>query len=464
MDWVSNLFIALLMTDISGTLFYIIGVIFRKVWFKKDARLIRFVTIVILCSYVVPLVYFVLQAERWINENMHSSINLFYNTPRTMEVFEVLGCVWIALFLMLLAYKLVCRHRWAMICRGNITEEDEMTKRRFTEICRELGIEGKISLCRNDSVSVPCITYHHGMVVILPFVQYTEDEVEIILYHELCHYLEKDMPLKTFGILIALLHVFNPLVHLMLKQMSLMCEISCDRLACEKAKDRFTQQHYCQVILNMMKTDTKRCRYQLFALVDDRTNYERRVACMSEYRMSGGIRKSVALGLAACFLLGSSFTSLAIGAKMTDVYEGYAEDTSVKSSIGDIDAADLKAMNELASMYHLDPNDIVIMDDINMEGRGRTIDIEWNVTAGKTFMSAGFLEDEGREVKGLVVGDPMDITFQTGIKDTDNIMNYAEGSDTVDFTYEIPENGRYYFFVVNLCETRDLHIDAMIAR
>lgn len=185
---------------------------------------------------------------------------------------------------------------------------------------------------------------------------------------------------------------------------------------------------------------------------------------MSEYRMSGGIRKSVALGLAACFLLGSSFTSLAIGAKMTDVYEGYAEDTSVKSSIGDIDAADLKAMNELASMYHLDPNDIVIMDDINMEGRGRTIDIEWNVTAGKTFMSAGFLEDEGEEVNVMVTGDPTDITFQTGIKDTDNIMNYAEGSDVIHFAYEVPENGRYYFFVINLCETRDLHIKALIAR
>lgn len=464
MDWVSNLFIALLMTDISGTLFYIIGVIFRKVWFKKDARLIRFVTIVILCSYVVPLVYFVLQAQRWTNENMHSSINLFYNTPRTMEVFKILGCVWIALFLMLLAYKLVCRHRWAMICRGNIPEEDEMTKRCFAEICRELGIEGKITLCRNDSVSVPCITYHHGMVVILPFVQYTEDEVEIILYHELCHYLEKDMPLKTFGILIALLHVFNPLVHLMLKQMSLMCEISCDRLACEKAKDRFTQQHYCQVILDMMKTDKKRHRYQLFALVDDRTNYERRVACMSEYRMSGGIRKSAALVLAACFLLGSSFTSLAIGAKMTDVYEGYAENTSVKSSIGDIDAADLEAMNELARMYHLDPNDIVMMDDLNMDSRGRILNIEWMVTAGKTFMSAGFSEDEGREVNVIVTGDPTDITFQTGIKDTDNIMNYVEGNDVINFVYEVPEDGRYYFFVINLCETEDLHIEASIAK
>lgn len=464
MDWISNLFIALLMTDISGTLFYAIGIIFRKIWFKKDARLIRFMTIAVLCSYVVPLTYFVLRISRRINENMYSSVNPFYNTPRIMELCQFLGCVWIVLFLALLSYKLFCRYRWAMICRGNIPEEDEMTKRRFTEICTELGIEGKVSLYRNDSVNVPCITYHHGMVVILPLVQYTEEEVEIILYHELCHYLEKDMPLKTFGILITLLHVFNPAVHFMLKQMSLVCEMSCDRLACEKATHRFTQQHYFQVIFDMMKPDKKRRRYQLFALVDDRTNYERRVACMSEYRMSGGMKKSAALVLAACFLLGSSFTSLAVGAKMTSVYEGYAEATSVKSSMEDIDAIDRAAINDLAKRYNLDPDDIVIMDDVNMNGRGRTIDIEWNVKEGKTYMSTGFLVDEGIEVHGLVAADPTDITFQTGIKDMDNIMNYVEGSDIVDFVYTAPVDGRYYFFVINSSETEKLHIEATIAK
>lgn len=426
--------------------------------------MIRFMTIAVLCSYVVPLAYFILRIDRWICVNIDSSVNLFYNTPRTRALFKMLGCVWIGLFLILLAYKLFCRFRWAMICRGNIPEEDEMTKRRFTEICTELGIEGKVSLYRNDSVNVPCITYHHGMVVILPLVQYTEEEVEIILYHELCHYLEKDMPLKTFGILISLLHVFNPVVHIMLKQMSLVCEMSCDRLACEKAGNRFTQQRYFQVIFDMMKPDKKRRRYQLFALVDDRTNYERRVACMSEYRMSGGMKKSATLVLAACFLLGSSFTSLAVGAKMTSVYEGYAEATSVQTSIDGIDAADREAMNELARLYNLDPNDIVMMDDINMNSRGRTIDFEWDVKAGKTYMSAGFLVDEGIDITGHVVADPTDITFRTGIKDTEDIMNYAEGSDIVDFVYTAPVDGRYYFFIINSSETEMLYIDAMITK
>lgn len=464
MDWISNVFVVLLLTDISGTLFYAMGMIFRKIWFRKDARLIRFQMLVVLCAYVVPLVYFILYLERRMTEHRFSGINLFFNTPRTIELFAILGWVWLALFLMLLTYKLYCRHRWVAVCKGNIPEEDEMIRRRFSEICAELGIEGKVSLCRNDSIDMPCITYYHGMVVILPLNRYTEEEAEVILCHELCHYLEKDMPLRTFGILVTLLHVFNPVVHIMLRQMTLICEMSCDRLTCEKAGHRFSEQQYFQVIFDMLKPDRKRERYQLFALIDHRSHYERRVACMREYHLSGGIKKGTALVLAACFLLGSSFTSLAAGAKVTGAYEGYTNATSEWTFLGETDNVDQQAAAELARIYNVDPEDVVIMDDINMNGRGRTINVGWTVKPGKIYMSGGFSEEEGDQVKIVVVGEPADMTFWTGIKDPDNIMNCVEGNDIVEYTFDIEINGRYYFFVKNLSETQSLIIDAMIIK
>lgn len=464
MDWISNVFVALLLTDISGTLFYAMGMIFRKIWFRKDVRLIRFQTLVTLYAYVVPVVYLILYVGRRISEHKYGGINLFFNTPRTIELFAILGWVWVALFLALLTYKLYRRYRWVAICKGNIPEEDEMIERCFSEICAELGIEGRVSLCRNDSVDMPCITYHHGMVVILPLNQYTKEEAEVILYHELCHYLEKDMPLRTFGILVTLLHVFNPVVHIMLRQMTLICEMCCDRMVCEKAAHRFSEQQYFQVIFDMLKTDRKRERYQLFALIDHRSHYERRVACMSEYHLSGGIKKGTALVLAACFLLGSSFTSLAAGAKVTGAYEGYAKETCERTFLDESDSVDQEVIAELARKYNIDPEDIVIMDDVNMEARGRTINVGWTVKPGKIYMSGGFSEDVGDQVKILVVGDPEDMTFWTGIKDPDNIMNCVEGNDIIDFTFDIKIKGRYYFFVENLSETESLIIDATIVK
>lgn len=185
---------------------------------------------------------------------------------------------------------------------------------------------------------------------------------------------------------------------------------------------------------------------------------------MSQFHMSGGIKKSAALVLAACFLLGSSFTSLAAGVKMTGAYEGYAEETSVKNSLENIDAENQKAIEEMAELYNIDPDKIVMMDDVNMEGRGRTINIEWEMDEDETFMSGGFTLSEGQEVKIAVLGDPSDVTFQTGLKNPDNIMDYIEGNDIVAFTYTAPEAGRYYFFVVNLSETEGLYIAATIVK
>lgn len=186
---------------------------------------------------------------------------------------------------------------------------------------------------------------------------------------------------------------------------------------------------------------------------------------MGEYRKKGGFRKGGTIILTVAFLLGSSFSSLAAGAELANAYEGYAHETKVRTSLGSsIDAVDLAAIEDLAKKYNIDPNDIVIMDDVNMNVRGRTITLDWNVLAGKTFMTSGFSEDVGDVVEAWVIGDPMDRTFETGLKDPDNIMHYAEGSDNIYFKYDVVDEGRYYFYVYNPSETEDLGIIATIIK
>lgn len=185
---------------------------------------------------------------------------------------------------------------------------------------------------------------------------------------------------------------------------------------------------------------------------------------MDEYHKKGGFRKGGAIIMAAVFLLGSSFSSLAAGNELTNAYEGYVTETQVKASLESSDAADQAAKEEIARRFNIDPEDIVIMDDVNMNGRGRIITLEWNVRAGKTYMSSGFSEDVGDVITATVVGDPIDMTFETGIKDPDNIMHCAEGSDTIYFEYEVEQDGRYYFFIINSSETEDLHIGAVVTK
>lgn len=466
MDWISNLFIALFFTDITGTLFFLIGLVFRKILFRHDAKSLRFLVITTLCAYTMPVVYFVLYSEERLTAvlNVKSNVNLFYNTPRTSELFSMLGIIWIVMFFILLGYRLYRGCSLIAICRGNIPVEDEMLEQRFLDISAELGIEGKVSLCWNDSVNVPCITYWHGPVVILPLVRYTEKEADVILYHELCHYLDRDVPVKAWSILVTLIHGFNPAAYILLKQADLVCEEYCDRIACEKGKELFSTGDYFRVIYDLLLTDGKRDRYQLFALVDTKSNYERRVKIMNEYHVHGSMKRGAAFILSACFLVGSSITALAAGNELSDAYMDMADETSEKASEFSISDADHQAMEELCRIYDLDPEKVVMMGNDDIEPYGHTFTVEWTVPVDRTYMTSGFNESEGDEVSVTVAALPEDLTYQTGIKDPEQIMRYVEGEGTIFHTFDIVLNGRYYFFVTNLSETEELDIAAFIVK
>lgn len=507
MDWVNNLFLALLLTDITGTIFYTAELLLRKKT-KFDAGFQRFLTMISLCAYLVPLVYFVLYMNRRSSAaGEEDKINLFYNTPVTKTLNVVCGCIWIGLFLVLLLYRLVRCLRWRWICRGNIPEEDKMVFKVLQDVCAELGIRNKISVCMNDSVNMPCITYSHGYTVVMPLWQYTEEEMKVILYHELCHFHNGDLFCKAIGMIVTLLHVFNPAAHFLFQQMIVDCEKYCDRVACKKGQHIFTDSGYFQVILNLSSEDGKRDRYQLFGLADGRSDCERRVEYMGEYQKRGGLKRNTAVALAACFILGSSTTSLAAGNGVLAVYEGLAERSSVRqtyteeadntaavvsrqaggvteavsvdmtghevsiptagSTENSADAAggaEEEITRVLSKAYNVDPEDVIMMEEDGIEMHSKFITLSWKVPAGKIYVSSGFRQSVGDYVLLSVAGTPDDIEYEMGIKDPDEIMWYVLGSDTTAQKFDIVMDGRHYLYIMNTSEDTDLYADITLIR
>lgn len=467
MDWMSNLFVVLFLTSITGAIFYLIGSVFRVIWFRNDVKLLRFQMGVAQCAFIVPFVYVVLYLKSWDGrQTAGGGNNLFYSTPMTRRVCAALGCIWIILFLGLLIYKVCVRIRWMMVFRGNIPEEDAGTEAMFEKICEQMGISGRVSLYRNDSVEMPCITYAHGFVVVLPLRCYTEKETAVILYHELCHYLSGDIYLKTISCIVALLHVVNPAAHILLKQLSLVCEECCDRMACEKGEGMFSRKEYFLTILNALAEEGKGERYNLFLLADTIGDYERRVQSMREYRVHGGFKKGTAFVLSACFLLGSSMTALAAGEGITETYETVASVTATKTEEGlgiadevevAVSLSDEELLEEFARAYDLDPDDVVIIGEEGIETVGDCIYIDWKVPAGKTYMTTSFHRDSGDKVRAMTSGDPEDMKYQMGIKDPNDLMRYVEGSGDLSHTFDISITGRYCFFVINL-GNKELHV------
>lgn len=467
MDWMSNLFVVLFLTSITGAIFYLIGLIFRRIWFRNDVELERTQMRMAQWAFIIPFVYSILYVRRRARFSTAGlPNNLFYSTPTMRQACAVLGCIWILLFLGLLAYKMYVRFRWMMVFRGNIPEEDAGTAAMFEEICRRLGISGRVSLYRNDSVEMPCITYAHGFAVVLPLRCYTEKETAVILYHELCHYLSGDIYLKTASCIVALLHVVNPAAHAMLRRLSLVCEECCDRMACEKGEGVFSRKEYFLTILNALSEEGKRERYNLFLLADTIGDYERRVQSMREYRVHGRLKKGTAVLLSACFLFGSSMTALAAGEGITAAYGKAADVTDARAEEGSDTAAvmetaatvsDEELLEEFARAYDLDPDDVILMGEEGIETVGDSFYIDWKIPAGKTGMTGSFPRDNGGKVRAMTSGDPTNIRYQMGIKDPNDLMRYVEGTGTMSHEFSISITGRYCFFVTNL-GSEELHV------
>lgn len=469
MAWMNNLFVALLMTTLTGTIFYLIGIPFRKIWFKRDIKFVRFQMRVTQLAFMVPFVYVILYMHaRVYLPRINSGIVLFYHTPVMMRACIMLGCFWISTFLLLLAYKLYGYYGWVKVWRGNIPEEDGKIEALFTEICGRLGVSDRISLSRNDMVDMPCIAYYHGFTVVLPLNRYTEEEAAIIFYHELCHYLNGDFYLKTISSIAVLLHVLNPAADAVMRELSLVCEEYCDRMACLKGAGVFTKKEYYEMILGEVSEGKKRERYDLFMLADTIEDYERRVQSMKEYHVHGGIKKGMAVLLSACFLMGSSMTALAAGNGMTGGYEAAAEATEIRAEEGTTVAGTLseeEVLEEFARAYDLNPEDVIIMGEEGIETIGDTKVINWyGIPAGKTYMYPGISQSAGDTVTVTTVGSPSNIRYQMGLEDPNMIMRYVEGSGSLKHDFSITINGTYYFFVTNKSSSERLDITATLIR
>ncbi len=468
MDWMNNLFLVLILTTVTGSVFYLIGLIFGRIWSGDDSKVLRLQMRITQWSFLLPFVYFVLYIrERKRMTTAGSAVNLFYNTPMMQRVFAILGLVWITLFVVLIVRKLYQRHERMRIFDGNIPEEDAEVEAMFEEICDQLGIAGQVSLYRNDMVKMAYMLYWHGHAVVLPLKRYTREEMAVLLYHELCHYVNRDFYVKTVSCIVSLLHVINPFVPSMLKQLDLACEEYCDRCACQKGAELFSEKEYFQTILHVLNEEEKKERYNLLMLADTRSDFEKRVLCMKRFHERGGIKKGTALVLSVCFLIGSSMAALLAGAGMTKTYRVAAQATDTRAVDSEETLVDAKGVDgelpeEFTRVYDLDADTVIVMEKEGTEIVENFINIDWTLRPGETGMIPEFSKEADDMISIMIVGEPDDISYQMGVKDSNELIRYVEGRGHLSYDFSVTEHGEYCFLVTNLDGSRDLQIKGTV--
>lgn len=123
----------------------------------------------------------------------------------------------------------------------------------YRNIRSELGVKRNIRLAILDGIGSPMMIGIISPLILLPNITFSEEDLSMILRHELIHWKRRDMLYKFILLLSNAAHWFNPLVWIMVRKADQDIEISCDD-AVLKGKDDFFRRQYGQALLCILKT------------------------------------------------------------------------------------------------------------------------------------------------------------------------------------------------------------------
>lgn len=178
---------------------------------------------------------------------------------------------------------------------------------RLAVITEQAGISRPVELCVNPSVSTPMLVGYLHPCIVMPDAGAAERDFHYIVMHELTHYKRHDILYKWLVQVIVCLHWFNPLVHVMSREIDRACEFSCDEVVIAKMGYDHAK-NYGETLLNAMAmVRTDREPSATVTLSTDKRLLEERLDAIMR---CGRKRKSVGVitaGLTACIILGAFF-------------------------------------------------------------------------------------------------------------------------------------------------------------
>ena len=183
------------------------------------------------------------------------------------------------------------------------------------EIRKSFRIRRRIPVYMTGGLSGPVITGVLKCRIFLPKRSYGEEELRIILEHELWHYKQGDLFLKAVCGWLSCLEWFHPLCDRMSAEADRWGEICCDLQMCYRQERPWNLRRYFQVVLEHAPERGAGC-FPGMRLESGREELEERIRKMRAYQPG---RFSAAL-LAACFLLAAGGTSFAAGKGAGAVY------------------------------------------------------------------------------------------------------------------------------------------------
>lgn len=216
--------------------------------------------------------------------------------------------IWLAVAMGLLIRKITIYQSFAhYISAGSAPVSDIEILNRLSLAAQRAGIKKPMELWVNPLISSPLLMGFFHPCIVLPRADYSEEDFQYIALHELIHYKRGDMFYKWLVQITVCLHWFNPLVHLMGREIARACEFSCDEAVLTKTGSGSAQAYGKTLLDAMAAAGGYRENVGAVTLGENKELLKERLGAIMRYKLWSKAAKCLAAMLTFCVALGAAF-------------------------------------------------------------------------------------------------------------------------------------------------------------
>ena len=311
----------------------------------------------------------------------------------------------------------------------------------FLEVCKELGIkEGKVDLVFNYKALIPCIGGVFRCYVVLPSMEYSEEEQRVIYYHELTHYKQKNQLLKHLGFLLTVFHFFNPLVWVLQRKVTYWGEYACDDVVIPKVGG---VDNYFDMIDQIADVPTG-LDLLLSGIFEEKSQMEKRKALARRSFKMKKVSRFFAFILMFVMVATSTVSvKAATIATGENVYNTYFATVNSASDKLEVDKVEYTASG-------FEQGVVVKKERASLFSARAIKTYTWTIKANRAQSSYNFTAQAGQQISMSVVATPNTASYRMGIIQPDGTLRYINGSGAEGHDFVLTQSGTYAIYVQNM--------------
>ena len=434
----------LILSLLTGTVLYVVWKLIDH-WIEKRGYvdINYWIWKIVLLAFLCPIPFGIILKMR--KKGLYGFS--FWQTKTISIVIAILCSIW-SIGTIIYTVRYIRKHVKVHKMISKTGYEDSELTDKIEEYCSKLQLHRNVKVVNLEFMEIPMVYGLLNPKILMPKKKYSEQELEIILLHELVHHKHHDLFWKQLFQIIRCIYWFHPAMKDILKQLDQWGETSCDMTVSKNIK---SVKEYFRVIIEMT-VDTPEYDVYMAGLCEGTENIKLRMLRMKAYMNKKPLRRMVSVGVMFGIAGVSTATVMASSVGVARGYS-YAIDKTNENNVSAMKDGETKT-EKVRKIEKDDKKIIKFKEKIPSVGNIKVF--KYDLKKGERLESRNVYIKKGRYIELSVSsgleedGDSKDI--ETGIMDKERNAQYINDSCNLDHYFKIEKDGDYTIYIENYGE------------